>query len=129
MALGLETLHELAEQTGGRSIAVLADMRDLGQFAQGEHVRIGELAVRLGIDILVGCGSEMAHATSAAARLSAGRLAPHPTRVAHVMEPLDSIALVQSMCRPGDVVLIKGSRALAMERVVTALAEKFGGFL
>jgi UDP-N-acetylmuramoyl-tripeptide--D-alanyl-D-alanine ligase len=129
MALGLETLHELAGQTGGRSIAVLADMKDLGHFAQGEHVRIGELAVRLGVDVLVGCGHEMAHATSAAARLSAGRLAPHPTRVAHVMEPTDAIALVQSMCRPGDVVLVKGSRAMAMERVVTALAEKFGGFL
>jgi UDP-N-acetylmuramoyl-tripeptide--D-alanyl-D-alanine ligase len=129
MALGLETLHELAEQTGGRSIAVLADMKDLGQFAHGEHVRIGELAVRLGIDVFVGCGPEMAHATSAAARLSAGRLAPHPTRVAHVMAPLDAVALVQSMCRPGDVVLVKGSRAMAMERVVTALAEQFAGYL
>ncbi|MEY4513194.1 MAG: hypothetical protein RLZZ450_5316 [Pseudomonadota bacterium] len=129
MALGLETLHELAEQTGGRSIAVLADMKDLGHYAQGEHVRIGELAVRLGVDVLVGCGPEMAHATSAAARLSAGRLAPHPTRVAHVMAPLDAVALVQSMCRPGDVVLVKGSRAMAMERVVTALADKFGGLL
>jgi UDP-N-acetylmuramoyl-tripeptide--D-alanyl-D-alanine ligase len=127
MAGGLETLRELSTQTGGRSLAVLADIKELGRFAQSEHVRIGELAVRLGIDVLVGCGPEMAHATSAAARLSAGRLAPHPTRVAHVMEPLDAVALVQSLCRPGDVVFVKGSRSMKMERVVTALAEKFGG--
>ncbi|HEX5660670.1 MAG TPA: UDP-N-acetylmuramoyl-tripeptide--D-alanyl-D-alanine ligase, partial [Polyangiales bacterium] len=125
MALGLETLKVLA--TGGRSVAVLADMKDLGRFSQAEHVRIGELAVRLGIDVLVGCGGEMAHATSAAARLSAGRLAPHPTRVAHVMLSSDAISIVQSLCRQGDVVLVKGSRAMAMETVADALTQRFGG--
>lgn len=127
MALGLETLVALAREADGRSIAVLGDMKELGGFAQPEHARIGELAVRLGIDVLVGCGADMAHATSAAARLAAGRLAPHPTRVAHVMAPLDAIALVGSMCRRGDVVLVKGSRSMAMERVAVALAEQLGG--
>ncbi|MDB4972874.1 MAG: UDP-N-acetylmuramoylalanyl-D-glutamyl-2,6-diaminopimelate--D-alanyl-D-alanine ligase [Myxococcaceae bacterium] len=127
MGLGLETLRALANGTGGRGIAVIADMKDLGSFAHSEHVRIGELAVRLGVDLLVGCGAEMAHATSAAARLSAGRLAPHPTRVAHVMAPADSVALVQGLCRAGDVVFVKGSRAMEMEKVAAALVEKFGG--
>ncbi len=127
MALGLETLCGLAADTGGRSIAVLADMKELGGFAQAEHARLGELAVRLGIDVLVGCGPDMAHATSAAARIAAGRLAPHPTRVAHVRDPLDAIGIAHSLCRKGDVVLVKGSRALAMERVVEALANRLGG--
>jgi UDP-N-acetylmuramoyl-tripeptide--D-alanyl-D-alanine ligase len=125
MALGLTTLKSLA--LNGRSIAVIADMKDLGRFSQAEHVRLGELAVRLGIDVLVGCGAEMAHATSAAARLSAGRLAPHPTRVAHVHAPADAISIVQSLCRQGDVVLVKGSRAMAMETVADALTQRFGG--
>ncbi len=125
MAIGLETLKSLARN--GRSVAVLADMKDLGKFSQAEHVRVGELAVRLGIDVLVGCGAEMAHATSAAARLAAGRLAPHPTRVAHVMMPADAISIVQSLCRQGDVVLVKGSRAMTMETVANALMARFGG--
>ena len=127
MALGLETLHALASEAGGRSIAVLADMKDLGRFAHDEHVRIGELSVRLGIDVLLGCGTEMAHATSAAARLSGGRLAPHPTRVAHVLATADAVALVHGMCRAGDVVLVKGSRAMQMEQVAALLVAQFGG--
>lgn len=127
MAKALEALAALAQANGGRSIAVLGDMKDLGAFSQAEHARIGELAVRLGIDVLVGCGSEMAHATSAAARIAAGRLAPHPTRIAHVMAPHSAASLVQGMCRKGDVVLVKGSRSMAMERVVSALTEKLGG--
>jgi len=127
LALGLQTLKALSDATGGRSVAVLADMKELGSFSQGEHVQAGELAVRLGIDVLVGCGAEMAHATSAAARLAGGRLAVHPTRIAHLMEPLDAVSMLLTLCRKGDVVLVKGSRSMAMERVVAALVEKLGG--
>jgi UDP-N-acetylmuramoyl-tripeptide--D-alanyl-D-alanine ligase len=102
-------------------------MKELGGFSQQEHARSGELAVRLGLDLFVGCGPEMAHATSAAARLAGGRLAVHPTRIAHVLEPLDAVPIVQSLCRKGDVVLVKGSRSMQMERVVAALIERCGG--
>jgi UDP-N-acetylmuramoyl-tripeptide--D-alanyl-D-alanine ligase len=119
----VETLKELARAPESRSVAVLADMKELGELSQAEHARIGEFCVRLGIDVLVGCGPEMAHATSAAAKLSAGRLAPHPTRVAHVHDPLEAPRLVRALWRRGDVVLVKGSRSMAMERVVSALCD------
>lgn len=121
MLLGLATLKELSERSSGRSIAVLADMKELGALSQREHAQVGEAAVRLGIDILVGAGVEMAHATSAAARLAGGRLAVHPTRIAHVRNPSDAAAVVRSLWRPGDVLLVKGSRGMKMERVVEAL--------
>lgn len=126
-ALSLETLKELAADAGGRSVAVLADMRELGPGATAEHARLGDLVVQLGIDVLIGCGPEMGHATSGAARAAAGRLARHPTRVAHVIEPLASVPLTVSLCRPRDVVLVKGSRSLGMERVAAALIDKLGG--
>lgn len=127
MALGLETLKELSASRGARSIAVLADMKELGPLSQREHAKLGELAVRLGIDVFVGAGPEMVHATAAAARLAAGRLAPHPTRVVHVLSPLDAAPIVRSLWRAHDVVLVKGSRSMAMERVLEALAQGGGG--
>jgi UDP-N-acetylmuramoyl-tripeptide--D-alanyl-D-alanine ligase len=121
--VSLQTLRELASVPGARSIAVLSDMKELGALSHTEHMRIGELAVRSGIDVLVGCGPEMAHATTVAARLSAGRLAPHPTRVAHVHDPVEAARIVRSLWRKGDVVLVKGSRSMMMERVVEALCQ------
>jgi UDP-N-acetylmuramoyl-tripeptide--D-alanyl-D-alanine ligase len=123
----LGTLVALAQARGGRSVAVLGDMKELGQVSLAEHARIGEHAVRAGVSVLVGCGPEMAHATSAAARLASGRLAVHPTRVAHVVDPREAVRVVGSMIGPGDAVLVKGSRSMEMERVVEALVSASGG--
>jgi UDP-N-acetylmuramoyl-tripeptide--D-alanyl-D-alanine ligase len=119
--LGLSSLVKLARFSNGRSLAVLGDMLELGAESAREHARIGELAVRLGVDVLVGCGRQMAFATSRAARLSAGRLAPHPTRVVHVVDCEHAVPIVKSLARAGDVMLVKGSRGMAMERVVARL--------
>jgi UDP-N-acetylmuramoyl-tripeptide--D-alanyl-D-alanine ligase len=121
VALSLDTVKELARARGSRAIAVVGDMLELGAHSQREHAKIGEHAVRAGIDVLVGAGAEMAHATAAAARLAAGRLAPHPTRVVHVLMPRDAVPIVRSLWRAGDVVLVKGSRSMAMEHVFADL--------
>lgn len=121
--VSLETLKELTAAPDTRSIAVLADMKELGSLSQMEHARLGEFCVRNGIDVLIGCGPEMVHATALAARLSAGRLAPHPTRVVHVIDPLEAVRVVRSFWRVGDVVLVKGSRSMLMERVVQGLCQ------
>lgn len=124
MIVSLEAATTLAANAQGRCIAVLGEMKELGSDSVREHTRIGEFAVRLGVDMLIGTGSEMAHGTAAAARLSAGRLAPHPTRVVHLLDPLDAVSVVKSVWRAGDVVLVKGSRSMGMERVVRALCER-----
>jgi UDP-N-acetylmuramoyl-tripeptide--D-alanyl-D-alanine ligase len=121
--VSLETLKELTATDDTRSIAVLSDMKELGNLSQMEHARLGEFCVRNGIDVLIGCGPEMVHATALAARLASGRLAPHPTRVMHLTDPLEAIRVVRSFWRGGDVVLIKGSRSMLMERVVQGLCQ------
>jgi len=55
MAAALKTLAQIAEP-GGRTVAVLGEMSELGEFSGEEHDRIGLLAVRLGIDQLVVVG-------------------------------------------------------------------------
>jgi UDP-N-acetylmuramoyl-tripeptide--D-alanyl-D-alanine ligase len=121
--VSLETLKELTATDETRSIAVLSDMKELGNLSQMEHARLGEFCVRNGIDVLIGCGPEMVHATALAARLASGRLAPHPTRVMHLTDPLEAIRVVRSFWRGGDVVLVKGSRSMLMERVVQGLCQ------
>lgn len=119
----LDTLVELAGLGRARAIAVLGDMKELGAASRGYHEQIGRHAVKAGVSVLVGCGREMVAATAAAAWEASGRFAAFPTQVMHVADPLDAIQLVHSLLQSGDVILVKGSRSMAMERIVAALAE------
>lgn len=122
----LDTVVELARLGGARAIAVLGDMKELGPEARRYHEQIGRHAVKAGVSVLVGCGREMVAATAAAAWEASGRFATFPTQVMHVAEPLDAISVVKSLLEAGDVVLVKGSRSMAMERIVAALAAHGG---
>jgi UDP-N-acetylmuramoyl-tripeptide--D-alanyl-D-alanine ligase len=118
----LDTVVELARLGGARAIAVLGDMKELGPDSHRYHEQVGKHAVKLGVSVLVGCGREMVAATAAAAWEASGRFATFPTQVMHVADPLDAIPVALSLLRAGDVVLVKGSRSMAMERIVEALA-------
>jgi len=98
---------------GGRRIAVLGDMLELGASAVQLHAAVGREAAACGVDLLIGTGPLMAHATSAAR--SAG--------IDALVAP-DSLAagqLLASEVAPGDVVLFKGSRGMQMEHAIDAL--------
>ncbi len=99
--------------TGGRHVAVLGDMRELGEHSAEEHARIGRLAADLGVDVLVAVGPETGPLADAAA---AGSVAV--TRATDVAGALDA---VDAVVAPGDAVLVKGSRAVGLEAVVRVL--------
>lgn len=114
VAAGLKAARRLA--TGRRLAAVLGHMAELGPIAFEEHERLGELVVRIGVDRLVTVG-EPARAIARAA-IREGQL---PEEVASYDDPSRAAADVRAWGREGDVVLLKGSRVAALERVAEAL--------
>jgi UDP-N-acetylmuramoyl-tripeptide--D-alanyl-D-alanine ligase len=102
----------------GRWVAVLGEMAELGPFAAAEHERIGELLAGLDVGelVVVGPWGEAMATAAVGAGLPAGRV--HPTA-----DPSEAEAVVRSIMRPGDVVLIKASRVVGLRRI----AEELGG--
>jgi UDP-N-acetylmuramoyl-tripeptide--D-alanyl-D-alanine ligase len=102
MRAALEHLRERAE--GRRTVAVLGDMAELGPGAPGYHAEIARAAA--GLDLVVGVG-ELARGYGGAS---------------WVPDAAGAVALVRELVRPGDAVLVKGSRAIGLEVVADALA-------
>ena len=108
----LATLH--AMRTKGKKIAILADMLELGPHASELHEQIGKILSQYGINLLLTFGP-----------LSKSL---HDTALVETKAHFESKAalteyLVHAM-RDGDIVLIKGSRGMKMEDVVTSIAER-----
>jgi UDP-N-acetylmuramoyl-tripeptide--D-alanyl-D-alanine ligase len=106
-------LDDLATQApdGGRRVAVLGDMLELGPGEVEEHRLIGEYAARSAVDLLVAVGP-----LSAAMPAAFGR-------EAHVAaDAAEAASLVARLVRPGDVVLVKASRGIGLETVAEALS-------
>jgi UDP-N-acetylmuramoyl-tripeptide--D-alanyl-D-alanine ligase len=101
---------------GGRSIAVLGHMAELGSIADREHERVGELAARLGIGHLVLVG-----ARAGPIAVGATREGVEPRRVTAVESVEEAADVVRELARAGDVVLVKGSRVAGLERLVETL--------
>jgi len=100
----------------GRRILVLADMLELGAEAAHWHASIGACAAKLGLNGLVAVGSH------AADLLAGARQAGMPSEQLAQCDELDVVAAVlDCWLEPGDVVLVKGSRSMRMERVVEQL--------
>jgi UDP-N-acetylmuramoyl-tripeptide--D-alanyl-D-alanine ligase len=114
MAAGLKTARWMAN--GTRMAAVLGHMAELGPIAFDEHERIGEIVVRIGVDRLVTVGAQAE--TIARAAIREGIL---PEDVACYATADEAVADVRAWARPGDVVLVKGSRIVGLERVAEAL--------
>ena len=97
---------------GGRRIAALGDMRELGAASAALHAGLAEAATAAGIDLVFTVGTEMGHLDAA---LPAERRGGH-AETAEALAPV----LVDSL-RAGDAVLVKGSLTTRMGSVVEAL--------
>ncbi|MBI4450254.1 UDP-N-acetylmuramoyl-tripeptide--D-alanyl-D-alanine ligase [Candidatus Uhrbacteria bacterium] len=113
VTVAVEALVELA---GERRIAVLGDMLELGPLTEHAHQHVGELIAARGIDMLVTVG-EASRYIAAGAR--AGGMPAD--RVLEFRTASEAGRFVQDFLQPGDVVLVKGSQGMRMERIVEEL--------
>ncbi len=117
MASAIDDLIKFPVKEGGRRIAVLGDMLDLGDLTQHEHEKIGEQIQKANIDILITCGK--------LARIiadSANTKGMDSSRIKSFDSSVDAgYFLQQEVIRQNDVLLIKGSQGARMEKIVKEL--------
>jgi UDP-N-acetylmuramyl pentapeptide synthase len=107
----------LAATPARRRVAIVGDMRELGDAAEELHRQAGRDLAAAGLDLVIGVGV-------------LGRLlADGAAEAGAEAEPCELLeqarAALGRLLRPGDVVLLKGSRAMRMERLLPAIREAF----
>jgi UDP-N-acetylmuramoyl-tripeptide--D-alanyl-D-alanine ligase len=112
MRAALDHLASVADRRGAhRVVAVLGDMRELGEEAHRFHEEVGARAADAGVEVLVAVGE---HAADYARGFGA------PAEQAPDAEA--AAGLAAGLVRPGDVVLVKASRGVGLERVTEELS-------
>jgi UDP-N-acetylmuramoyl-tripeptide--D-alanyl-D-alanine ligase len=119
LARALETV---AAATGSaRKAAVLGEMLELGTHAERLHAECGRAAAGAGLDWLVTVGGRPAESMAAAAVAAGMRAAA----VRYVRTNEDAAAFALEKARPGDLLLVKGSRGIGTDLVVERLMGEF----
>ena len=113
MEAALATLISL--KSGKKAIAVLGDMLELGETTFEAHMAIGATAARLGVDLVITLGPLAKHIGAGA--IDAGMT---KDRVLEAGSHVEAAVLLKQVSRPGDAVLIKGSRGMKMEKILEA---------
>ncbi|NQU17497.1 MAG: hypothetical protein HQ564_05470 [Candidatus Saganbacteria bacterium] len=103
MKAALETLADFR----GRKIAVLGDMLELGPITRTAHKRIQKFARKVGVDLIITVGKQSKHRH--------GRM--------HFKNNKDAADYLKKIIRPHDIILIKGSRSLKMEKISARVVE------
>ena len=124
-----ESMRAALELLGGlpatRRIAILGEMRELGEAHDAGHRAVGEAAAGV-LDLLVVVDGAP---DGRAAGITDGALAAGmaPDRVVTAADAASAIDVARAVVVPGDVVLVKASRGIELERVVGGLAAALGG--
>ncbi|TVR10666.1 MAG: UDP-N-acetylmuramoylalanyl-D-glutamyl-2,6-diaminopimelate--D-alanyl-D-alanine ligase [Salinarimonadaceae bacterium] len=111
----LETLGQTEIGFRGRRVAVLGDMLELGDDGPRLHAELAASVMANGVDLVFGAGPLMKNLISALPPERRGGYA----KAADALEPA-----VVSALRPGDVVMVKGSRGVRMETVIAAVRRR-----
>ncbi len=120
MRAALRTLVSVANRRRppARTVAVLGEMLELGDTTEAEHVALGQLIAGLEVDVLVPVGASAMDIVRGATASASWR-----GRTVLADTPEDASKLVSDLVQPGDVVLVKASRAAGLETVASALLQ------
>ena len=112
----LKILAETKVMEGARRFAVLGDMLELGAYTEGAHFQLGKQAAGLGLDFLVTVGERAKLIAQAAEE---GGLTEN--QITKFAKSEEAGLFLQEKLKPGDLVLIKGSQGVRMEKIVVEL--------
>ena len=117
MQAAIETAARQAARQGRRLVAVLGEMRELGEFSDGEHRRVGNVVARHQAAALATFGPLAAPLAEAAA--------VEGVKVRHETDDADALfGWLVDQLQDGDLVLVKGSRGIRMEQFIDRLKGK-----
>lgn len=116
MWAALQTLADLP--TSGRRVAILGDMRELGVHSESYHRQTGRQCAELGLDLLIGVGNHAQWIIEGAAQAGAWR-----ERLVHFPDSASAAYGIDPLLQNEDLVLLKGSRGIHLERVAQAILE------
>jgi UDP-N-acetylmuramoyl-tripeptide--D-alanyl-D-alanine ligase len=111
----LRTMEEI-KLSRGRKIAVLGDMLELGAYSEEGHRAVGKRVAEVGIDLLITIGPKSLLLSKSA--LSAGLPEENIFEFDQVEESLE---FIKDKVRPGDLVLIKASRGIKLDKIIQEL--------
>src|SRR5947207_4418478 len=120
MKAALRTLVEL--DADGKRIAVLGEMHELGDQSERGHREVGETAAALNIDQLIAIGD-------AATAIAEGARHAGLQKTTVVNSTSEAAELLNEIAAPGDLILIKGSRASRTEEVIEHFAVRHSSFV
>jgi len=119
MCEALHVLVSYAKARAGRAVAVLGDMRELGEGTRRMHETVGEEVATLGVSALMTLGE--LGVSIAEGALGAGMADENICMIRALDDLTPAAKRLWGMLSPGDVVLLKASRAVAAERMIEAL--------
>jgi UDP-N-acetylmuramoyl-tripeptide--D-alanyl-D-alanine ligase len=103
----------------GRRVLVMGDMLELGSEESAYHRDAGRQAASAGVQVLVGVGPLSRAAVEAAKKAGV-------PEVHHEADAVLAAREIPRLVRPGDLIVVKGSRGIRLEKVVAALLEAQG---
>lgn len=119
MRAAIELLRDSVPGDGGRRIAVLGDMLEMGEFSQKLHMALATPLSEAGIDTVWLAGPAMADLRDAL---------PETVTVEYRETADDLAGFARENIRPGDVVMVKSSNGLGFSRIISALLDKYPAF-
>jgi len=121
MKNALDCLAGVGRAKTGRLVFICGAMMELGDESQMLHAELGRMAGQAGVEVLLACG-EFGRITVQAVKEATG----HNLQTERFDDTAELCDNIQEFVKPGDIILVKGSRAAKLERVVERLKELFG---
>jgi UDP-N-acetylmuramoyl-tripeptide--D-alanyl-D-alanine ligase len=104
----------------GRRVAVLGDMSELDEFSEEEHTNIGRVVSELRVDVFVAIGEKMGLAAKESMKVE--NVKPIQ-EVYSFINVASAEKAIMEILKDGDTVLVKGSRAMSMEKIVEDIVD------